>query len=118
MGGTDASHMLNLIGRKTLPDGQVEGGNILLWKRKAEMYLIDSGLPYTIVHPGGLINEPGGKREIVIGVDDDISKGTRLIPRDDVAEVLVQAVLHSSYRGRSFDIRSKQEGEGTLTTDF
>jgi uncharacterized protein YbjT (DUF2867 family) len=30
---------------------------ILLWKRRAERYLIDSGLNYTIIHPGGLIDE-------------------------------------------------------------
>lgn len=34
MGGTDESHMLNSIGN----------GKILIWKRKAEQYLIDSGL--------------------------------------------------------------------------
>lgn len=43
MGGTQSDNMLNKIG----------DGNILVWKRKAEMYLVDSGLPYTIVHPGG-----------------------------------------------------------------
>ena len=91
---------------------------VLLWKRKAEKYLIDSGLPYTIVHPGGLLNEPGSKREIVIGVDDERSEGERSIPREDVAEVLVQAALLPAYRGRSFDIRSKLEGDGEVTTDF
>merc|ERR1719453_2927197 len=118
MGGTDPSNMLNALGREVKPDGSTEGGNILLWKRKAEKYLIDSGLPYTIVHPGGLINEAGGKREIVIGVDDERTEGERSIPREDVAEVLVQAVMLPAYRGRSFDIRSKLEGEGTVTTDF
>ena len=43
MGGTKPDSMLNKIG----------GGNIVEWKRKAEKYLIDSGLPYTILHPGG-----------------------------------------------------------------
>merc|ERR1712039_599742 len=86
--------------------------------RKAEKYLIDSGLPYTVVHPGGLINENGGHREIVIGVDDERSEGERSIPREDVAEVLVQALLIPAYRGRSFDIRSKLEGEGEVTSDF
>jgi hypothetical protein len=43
MGGTDPENRLNKIG----------GGNILVWKRKAEIYLVNSGLPYTIVHPGG-----------------------------------------------------------------
>jgi len=118
MGGTDPSNMLNALGRETLPGGSTKGGNILLWKRKAEKYLIDSGLPYTIVHPGGLLNEPGSKREIVIGVDDERSEGERSIPREDVAEVLVQAVLLPAYRGRSFDIRSKLEGDGEVTTDF
>lgn len=47
MGGTDRNNFLNTIG----------GGNILVWKRRAEKYLIDSGLDYTILHPGGLIDE-------------------------------------------------------------
>ena len=34
MGGTDPSNMLNALGRETLEDGSVKGGNILLWKRK------------------------------------------------------------------------------------
>lgn len=118
MGGTDPSNMLNALGRETLADGTQSGGNILLWKRKAEMYLMESGLPYTIVHPGGLLNEAGGCREIVIGVDDERTEGERSIPREDVAEVMVQALLIKAYRGRSFDIRSKLEGEGQVTTDF
>ena len=70
------------------------------------------------MHPGGLLNEPGGKREIVINVDDNRDVGERSIPREDVAEVLVQALLVPAYRNRSFDIRSKLEGEGEVTTDF
>lgn len=118
MGGTDPANMLNALGRETLPDGSTKGGNILLWKRKAEKYLIDSGLPYTIIHPGGLLNEKGGCREIVIGVDDERTIGERVIPREDVAEVMVQALCIPEYRGRSFDIRSRLEGEGDVTTDF
>jgi len=120
MGGTDPSNMLNSLGRTTREDGTTEGGEILLWKRKAEVYLIESGLPYTIVHPGGLIDDPGGMRELVLGVDDE-QAGTesRTVPREDVAEVLIQALLHAEeYRGRSFDLRAKPEGEGEATTDF
>ncbi len=48
MGGTDENHPLNKLGN----------GNILIWKRKAEEYLINSGgMNYTIIHPGGLIDE-------------------------------------------------------------
>ena len=71
-----------------------------------------------MVHPGGLLNEPGGRRQICIGVDDCRDDGERSIPREDVAEVLVQALKIDAYRGRSFDVRSKLEGEGTVTTDF
>ena len=70
MGGTDPDHMLNSFARE---EGDPPArGNILQWKRKAEKYLIDSGLTYTIIHPGGLIDEAGGCRELVVGVDDVI----------------------------------------------
>ncbi|KAF9611795.1 hypothetical protein IFM89_035780 [Coptis chinensis] len=39
MGGTNPNHPLNSIGN----------ANILVWKRKAEQYLADSGIPYTII---------------------------------------------------------------------
>lgn len=44
MGGTDPENMLNKLG----------DGNILQWKRKAEQYLMASGITYTIIHPGGM----------------------------------------------------------------
>jgi uncharacterized protein YbjT (DUF2867 family) len=109
MGGTDPENGLN----------KLAGGNILLWKRKAEKYLIDSGLTYTICHPGGLLDEAGGLRELVVGVDDEqVGTDNRSIPRGDVAEILISSLEHDSYKNRSFDARSKPEGEGTVTTDF
>ena len=44
MGGTDRGNRLNSFGN----------GNILVFKRQSEEYLIGSGLEYTILHPGGL----------------------------------------------------------------
>ena len=38
MGGTDPNNFLNKVGKN--PDGS-GNGDILLWKRKAEKYLID-----------------------------------------------------------------------------
>ena len=81
MGGTNPDHMLNGLGRD---DGDPAvhreadpetKGNILQWKRKAEKYLIESGLTYTIIHPGGLVDKPGGCRELVVGVDDVMVDG-------------------------------------------
>jgi len=114
MGGTNPNNPLNNLGK----DGN-KGGNILLWKRKAEVYLRDSGLPYTIVHPGGLLNEPGNERELCLGVDDSIPGTTNnSVPREDVANVMIAALENDSYRGRSFDLVSKPVGDGAVTKDY
>lgn len=49
MGICDAENRLNKIG----------DGNILIWKRRAEKYLIGKGFQsFTIIHPGGLLDLP------------------------------------------------------------
>jgi len=109
MGGTNPAHPLN----------NIAGGKILQWKRKAEQYLMASGLKYTIIHPGGLLDEAGGARQLLVGVDDTLTQGAnRSVPREDVAEVCVQALLCGSYANRSFDLASMPPGEGAVTTDF
>jgi uncharacterized protein YbjT (DUF2867 family) len=109
MGGTNPENPLNKLG----------GGNILLWKRKAEKYLIDSGLDYTIIHPGGLLDQEGGQRELVVGINDQaLETDNRSIPRADVAALLIASLEFDSYKNRSFDARSKPVGEGSITTDF
>jgi len=113
MGGTQPENFLNTIGK--IP-GDDKSGNILLWKRKAEEYLIKSGLQYTIVHPGGLTDKEGGKQEVVIGVDDELLKEkTRQIPRDDVATLCIEAMKQSKAINRSIDVISR---EGTPTKDW
>lgn len=109
MGGTDENHMLNSIGN----------GKILIWKRKAEQYLIDSGVPYTIIHAGGLLDKTGGQRELTVGKNDEFLKlKVRSIPRDDVAEVVVQSLLLEDAVNKGFDLASKEEGQGSVTKDF
>ena len=34
--------------------------------------MVESGVPYTIVHPGGLLDDKGGERELMLGVDDKL----------------------------------------------
>ncbi len=120
MGGTNPHNSLNNLGKITKPDGSVSGGDILKWKRKAEVYLMkESGLPYTIVHPGGLLNEPGNQRELCLGVDDKIpGTSNNSVPREDVANVMIAALEDDSYRGRSFDLVSKPVGDGVTTKDY
>lgn len=115
MGGTNDKHPLNQLGN----------GNILIWKRKAEKYLIDSGIDYTIIRAGGLLDEPGGVRELLVGKDDAFLNHPpdgipTSIPRADVAEVVVQALQNPKARNKAFDLISKLEEDSStvITTNF
>lgn len=115
MGGTNENHPLNSIGN----------GKILIWKRKAEQYLIDSGIDYTIIHPGGLLDKPGGVRELLVGKNDELLTNPpggipTSIPRTDVATVVVQALREPTAKNKSFDIISKPEEDpsAVVTCDF
>ena len=47
-----------------------------------------AGIPYTIIHAGGLLDKSGGQRELTVGKNDEFLKlQVRSIPREDVAEV-------------------------------
>lgn len=80
--------------------------NVLRAKRRAEQALESSGLAYTIVRPGGLVNDPGGEVLLQARI-----QGFGRISRDDVAEVLVQALLQPAARGRTVEIIN-QPGAG------
>ncbi|KEH29065.1 putative NAD(P)-binding domain-containing protein [Medicago truncatula] len=109
MGGTNPNHPLNSLGN----------GNILVWKRKAEEYLSNSGVPYTIIRPGGLLDKEGGVRELIVGKDDELLQTeTKTIPRADVAEVCVQVLNYEETKLKAFDLASKPEGAGEPTKDF
>lgn len=115
MGGTNENHPLNSLGN----------GNILLWKRKAEQYLIDSGIDYTIIRAGGLLDLRGGVRELLVGKNDDFLTHPpngipTSIPRADVAEVVVQSLKESNAKNKAFDLISKPENtpDARITIDF
>jgi len=115
MGGTQLNHPLNQLGQ----------GNILVWKRKAEEYLINSGVDYTIIRAGGLLDQPGGLRELLVSKDDVFLTQTPngippSIPRADVAEVAVQALRSPEARNKAFDLISKpaDDSSATITKDF
>mmetsp|Transcript_146794 Transcript_146794/g.366060 ORF Transcript_146794/g.366060 Transcript_146794/m.366060 type:complete len:260 (+) Transcript_146794:1303-2082(+) len=109
MTGTEKDSFLNSI-------GEGEGDQIVMWKRKAEVYLIDlcksSGMEYTIVHAGGLSDQPGGQAPVAVGVDDKLRevKPNRRIPRADVAEVCLQSLGCEAAANRSFDLTSIDAG--------
>ena len=109
MGGTQVDNFLNTMGG----GGDVGSANILLWKRKAEMYLVARSpeLEHVVVHPGGLLDKPGGERELLVGVDDRLLDGDRRsVPRADVARVVCGALLDPSAVAVSFDLASREPG--------
>jgi len=70
-------------------------------KAGADERLMESGLDYTIVRPGGLTDDPGTGR---VRVGTDLDRG--LIPREDVAAVLVAVLDAPSSIGKTFELVS------------
>ncbi|MEX0268482.1 SDR family oxidoreductase [Leptolyngbyaceae cyanobacterium UHCC 1019] len=79
---------------------------ILVWKKQAEEYLQASGIPYTIVRPGGLKNEDNADGIVMSGADT-LSEGS--IPRTKVAQVCVEALFLPSSRNKIVEIVAKSE---------
>lgn len=114
MGGTNENHPLNMMGN----------GKILIWKRKAEEYLVNSGISYTIIRAGGLLDQPGGVRKLLVGDNDELlidppDDIPTSIPRADVAETVVQALKEPSALNKAFDLMSYPEADAdSITQDF
>jgi uncharacterized protein YbjT (DUF2867 family) len=102
IGVTNPEHFLNKMG----------GGRTLDWKLRAENHLRDSGLPYTIVRPGGLEGAKPELVQLVVGTGDTIMGQ---VARKDVAEVCVQALFDEAAIGKTFELIAT---EGEKTTDF
>jgi hypothetical protein len=112
MGVSDPNNFLNQVGKNKDGSGN---GDILQWKRKAEEYLVDSGLDYAIIHPGGLIDARGGVEEFVLDKDDNLLQSgdvpTR-ISRADVAELCLATIDLDRGQNVSFDcIARKADGD-------
>nr|WP_263314853.1 SDR family oxidoreductase [Mammaliicoccus sp. Marseille-Q6498] len=70
-------------------------------KHYADAHLRNSGLPYTIVHPGALTNDEGTDK---VELAEEVERGS--IPRKDVATVL-QLVLNNDEKiGQEFQVVS------------
>ncbi|KAL7533572.1 hypothetical protein ACHAXR_005316, partial [Thalassiosira sp. AJA248-18] len=101
MGVLDPNNFLNQIGKDKNGDGH---GDILIWKRKAEKYLCLSGLQYTIIHPGGLVDTESSKMDLLLDVDDKLmAREQKSITRGDVAKLCIAALTESGDKSVSFD---------------
>ncbi len=94
-GGGLVAWILNLI-----------GGDILEWKAKGEAYLRESGVPYTIVRPGGLSDGEGGQTGIAVQQGD---QGMGSITRADVAKILVATLGNPRTLNTTFEIKADDE---------
>ncbi|MBF0709128.1 SDR family oxidoreductase [Alkalihalobacillus hwajinpoensis] len=74
-------------------------------KHYADRALEASSLDYTIVRPGGLLNEEGTGE---VSIAENLGRGS--IPRDDVAEVIVSTLMKQNTIRRSFDLISGDSG--------
>ncbi|PAV31629.1 sugar epimerase [Virgibacillus profundi] len=70
-------------------------------KHYADKALEASDLTYTIIRPGGLLNEAGTGK---ISAAENIKSGS--IPREDVAKVVVESLNEEKTHNRSFDLMS------------
>ncbi|CAL8469928.1 g9470 [Coccomyxa elongata] len=82
-----------------------ESGNssaaALSHKRRGETALRLSGLGYTIVRPGPLLEEPGGYKALVFDQGERISQG---ISCADVADVCLKALHDAAARNKTFEV--------------
>jgi len=70
-------------------------------KHYADRVLMQSNLTYTIIRPGGLLNENGTGK---VSVGEHLERGS--IPREDVAKTIVEALTNDHTKNRSFDLIS------------
>ena len=82
-------------------------GNVLIWKGRAEDYLREPGLPYTIVRGPGLRDNPGGQKPIVL---EQGGSGRRLLEREDLATVTVAVLNNEAALGKTFVARNADSG--------
>ena len=123
MGGSNNMFNLTLEYVKAIPRGEepdvilvscfgagLEEGEererVLKMKRDGERVLRNSGVGYTIVRPGELVDEAGGGKALVFDQSERINTP---ISCADVADVCVKAMHDEQARNRSFDVGYEYE---------
>lgn len=102
-----AGFLINLLKRNTL-----------LWRRRVEQEIRGSGLDYTIIRVGFLLDRGAGEHAIAVSQGNlPLAFGNR-IARGDVAEAFVEAMLHPRASRATFEIvwgiGSRRESWDTL----
>jgi uncharacterized protein YbjT (DUF2867 family) len=88
-----AGFLINLLKRNTL-----------LWRRRVEDKIRSSGLDYTIIRVGFLLDRPGGERAIHVSQGALPLAFSNRIARADAAEAFVEAMEHPCASRTTFEI--------------
>ncbi|MBX3693898.1 MAG: NAD(P)H-binding protein [Steroidobacteraceae bacterium] len=97
MGVTDPDHMLNRI-----------FDDVLVWKKRGEDAVRASGVPYTIVRPGGLRDGPAGEGGYKVMQGDPKVLGQ--MARADLAAILVAALGRRDALSKTFEVVGDPNG--------
>lgn len=89
-GVTQQNHSMNRLGA------------VMTFKLRAEDYLRDSGIPYTIVRPGGLESEESTGRQVYLHQGDDLPNHGGF-SRADLATLLISALDNPAAYNKSFE---------------
>lgn len=104
-----------VLRRQQFPFNALNAFGVLDAKRQGEKTLMESGLPYTIIRPGRLIDGPftsydlntllkattGGQYNVVLGQGDTLSGEASRI---DVARAAVECLAVTATEGKVFDL--------------
>jgi uncharacterized protein YbjT (DUF2867 family) len=82
----------------------------LVAKHFADQYLMESGLPFTILRPGSLINDNGTG---LIRTSRPAKFSELIIPREDVASVINYSLSNDEMKGKIVELFS---GQQTITS--
>ena len=81
---------------------------VLYWKKQAEAYIVNSGLTYTIVRPGGLRSEDSGEAIVMASADTLFEGG---IAREKVAQVCIAALREPGAENKIVEIVTGPEAQ-------
>ncbi len=81
---------------------------VLYWKKQAEGYLINSGLTYTIVRPGGL-KDQNNSDPIVMSSADSLYEGS--IPREKVAQICVKSLSYPQANNKILEVITEADAQ-------
>jgi uncharacterized protein YbjT (DUF2867 family) len=82
--------------------------NVLVWKLRGEEVVRESGLTYSVIRPGGLVDEPGGRMGVRFAQGDTLNGK---VTRADVATACIEALTHPSGRNVTFEMVNTEEEE-------